>query len=664
MNAKWKQQAIENQNKVKDMLHSVELEYSEQPDKLLEILRVGTSFYQYSLNNMKLIYLQKPDATYIQSFEAWKKMGISVLKGQKGIKIFVPVRTTVLVLEDGTLCSLSEAKAEQKELYHRGLVKAQSKISYKIGNVFDISQTNFPEERRKEIIFEETQVYDSQELLQRSNNLVEVTPDSNKTFKELFENVCTGIILQIHLGMEVSDKTQESFYNYFQLYERELCQLHPEYSQNEIVKIIDDSLTVSFKEFRNYISDKKNEMEEPEIVKSQKLEDKPVVESVTTVSQANYKAIMEIASDVLMGKVEYAQYDAGEGFDKLSIEQIGPNMIAMAHRFEKNGDLLADPDMEFEVNHEKETLNARTYQNDLVAKYTCVIRENGSVDTRLEDELNKFAKTWLRNIKMQGYKLVTHRAEIEYFTVNLGGTGIGEDKIPIVHNDVESALNAYLVSDRDGKKLGVRVNGKDIVISEFDMASYKNNYVIPEYLPDEIGGNVADELRTNMQHIREKLYEDNMHHSLERTSSNISAIVTENDMAICKQYTFEVVECSEYPSIGKIYSGILNVDEALHRFETVMEKHSNMLPGINLVISTNETSREKSTIPLSSGRNIDLTMYQYYPDINEDRTAREKIEDFVKKAKESGFQTYGKYSFAEQDAMKVVEMNHRRRRGR
>jgi hypothetical protein len=45
-----------------------------------------------------------------------------------------------------------------------------------------------------------------------------------------------------------------------------------------------------------------------------------------------------------------------EGFDRLCVEHIGPapteglELVSVAHYFEQNGDLMADPEMTFEVN--------------------------------------------------------------------------------------------------------------------------------------------------------------------------------------------------------------------------------------------------------------------------------------------------------------------------
>ena len=45
----------------------------------------------YSFNNAVLIFMQKPDATYVKSYESWKEFGRNVGQGAKGAQIFVPV---------------------------------------------------------------------------------------------------------------------------------------------------------------------------------------------------------------------------------------------------------------------------------------------------------------------------------------------------------------------------------------------------------------------------------------------------------------------------------------------------------------------------------------------------------------------------------------------
>lgn len=56
-------------------------------------LATSNSYFtnSYSLNNAVLIFCQKPDATYVKSYEAWKEFGRNVAQGARGAQIFVPV---------------------------------------------------------------------------------------------------------------------------------------------------------------------------------------------------------------------------------------------------------------------------------------------------------------------------------------------------------------------------------------------------------------------------------------------------------------------------------------------------------------------------------------------------------------------------------------------
>ena len=57
-----------------------------------QYLKTMSRFHNYSLNNIMLIYMQKPDATMVAGFGKWKdQFGRHVNKGEKGIKIIAPV---------------------------------------------------------------------------------------------------------------------------------------------------------------------------------------------------------------------------------------------------------------------------------------------------------------------------------------------------------------------------------------------------------------------------------------------------------------------------------------------------------------------------------------------------------------------------------------------
>jgi hypothetical protein len=54
-------------------------------------LAVASRFPSYSINNVLLIAAQRPDATAVAGFGAWKALGRQVDKGSKGIAILAPL---------------------------------------------------------------------------------------------------------------------------------------------------------------------------------------------------------------------------------------------------------------------------------------------------------------------------------------------------------------------------------------------------------------------------------------------------------------------------------------------------------------------------------------------------------------------------------------------
>lgn len=54
-------------------------------------LRVRRSFHCYSLTNQLLIAMQRPDATRVAGFRAWLRLGYSVRKGERAIRIWTPI---------------------------------------------------------------------------------------------------------------------------------------------------------------------------------------------------------------------------------------------------------------------------------------------------------------------------------------------------------------------------------------------------------------------------------------------------------------------------------------------------------------------------------------------------------------------------------------------
>ena len=112
-----------------------------ESERYKEYLRVMSRFHHYSFNNTMLIALQKPDASLIAGFSAWKNShGRTVKKGEKGIRIIAPapfkVRQEMEKLDPKTNMPLvgadGKAVTEEKEI---------TIPAYKVVSVFDVSQT-------------------------------------------------------------------------------------------------------------------------------------------------------------------------------------------------------------------------------------------------------------------------------------------------------------------------------------------------------------------------------------------------------------------------------------------------------------------------------------------------------------------------------------------
>lgn len=147
----WKTRSKEQMQEAFDRINQITQQYVEKPENLTELLEFSSKFYTYSVRNNILIFNQNPYASYVQSFQAWKEMGYSVLSGEHGLKILVPVKATTLQLEDGNYVMLQNATREQKQAFDKGELQGISRIHFKIGTVFDISQTNYPKEKYPEL---------------------------------------------------------------------------------------------------------------------------------------------------------------------------------------------------------------------------------------------------------------------------------------------------------------------------------------------------------------------------------------------------------------------------------------------------------------------------------------------------------------------------------
>lgn len=143
----WAEQAKRAKEDAFQLVKGVAESYRTDSQKMIEYFQFASRFYQYSPNNVCLIYSQNAYATFVQSFKDWKAVGASVKKGAKGIKILVPVQVTYLESSENEFVKLSEAPDELKALYKNNQIESVKKLHFSIGTVFDISQTTYPKEK-------------------------------------------------------------------------------------------------------------------------------------------------------------------------------------------------------------------------------------------------------------------------------------------------------------------------------------------------------------------------------------------------------------------------------------------------------------------------------------------------------------------------------------
>lgn len=117
--------------------------FKQNPQDIAEYLRFSSQFYNYSSRNSMLIRSQNPGAIFCNSYKQYQNMGLQIKKGEHGMKILVPTYKTYLKI-DGDYVPLSNATAEQKKAYKENKIESTQKLFFKVGTVFDISQTNCP----------------------------------------------------------------------------------------------------------------------------------------------------------------------------------------------------------------------------------------------------------------------------------------------------------------------------------------------------------------------------------------------------------------------------------------------------------------------------------------------------------------------------------------
>jgi hypothetical protein len=91
-------------------------------ERLTLLLKTMARFHRYSLHNICLIVAQRPTATRVAGFHAWRTLGRYVRKGEKGIAILAPM--------------LARRRDDSEEQ------EARAVVGFRAAYVFDVAQTD------------------------------------------------------------------------------------------------------------------------------------------------------------------------------------------------------------------------------------------------------------------------------------------------------------------------------------------------------------------------------------------------------------------------------------------------------------------------------------------------------------------------------------------
>ena len=205
----------ERLNELNDEYTSGILEVFNDPEKyrnwLKSQLRLKCGMKDYSATNKLLILRQRPDATYVQSYRAWKEMGFPV-KEKGAIYIFAPVMARYVLSsafpggkKSWSACT-KEEKAWAKDKTRSDYVLTERCIGNKPTHVFDISNTTATEEDMVKLLPQEHDCpMDAEVAYQHLSDALGMESDETTPELRLFE------LIQAYVSDKLSGSCEKTY---------------------------------------------------------------------------------------------------------------------------------------------------------------------------------------------------------------------------------------------------------------------------------------------------------------------------------------------------------------------------------------------------------------------------------------------------------------------
>lgn len=110
-----------------------------------------------------------------------------------------------------------------------------------------------------------------------------------------------------------------------------------------------------------------------------------------------------------LGDRDYIKFKSQKkGYMALNVDNLGNltldgevhKLISMSHNRKQNGDLMADPDMQFAISQQGVVIPI-TFQNDFTGSYDIAIIDGNQINERKAEKLAEFTNIWLNNLNEQ-----------------------------------------------------------------------------------------------------------------------------------------------------------------------------------------------------------------------------------------------------------------------
>lgn len=104
----------------------------------------------------------------------------------------------------------------------------------------------------------------------------------------------------------------------------------------------------------------------------------------------------------------------------------------------------------------------------------------------------------------------------------------------------------------------------------------------------------------------------------------------ERSQYVPPKITYTVAECGEFHSMGRYRDDVESVNEAIDLWNEYKKGTLNGVPSIGILVHTlGQSERDDTQVDLVSGKTMDLDMIRYYPEINTEEAAIQKICELV-----------------------------------